>query len=884
MPSEFTIIFVAPFYNRSGYGVGARALVESLRPFGLPIKIVPVDGIESGIDDADIDYLKSLERTTVVGTAVLICYHVPGEWMLNFELPPGSIRIVFTTFDGAMQNGSVPMQWIDVCNQMDLVFVPAPEFEAWRRQGLRSEILRELEMPHPWISLANSVKERGEQRTYRFLSVAMFQPRRRWDILIKAFCEEFRTDQNVELVLKVNYPVWHPNPTKPKEDLNKIIHDCLGETRTDAKVKVDDSAGTRSEILEYIDSTNCYVSLDTAPTAPVGESLLRGKLIVIPEGFRSLYPGVQSITVSEEDSEYLPLTSEMLEYQPHHQGQLLQRLSIASVRRALRLAFENDDAKARRPWRGWAGYIKNLRQSGDRWNNYLLGEIEKNIKARFDDTRVKVAWEGSQFVYHSLAHVNRQLCVRLISDPNINLGVLPYERDQFDPRQDMPSMIPLLQAVKRRFESTDVHVRHQWPPNFKPPLSGAWVMIQPWEFGGVPLEWVKPMRELVDEIWVPTSWVRDCYIKSGIQAEKVQVIPNGVDLDVFRPDGPSFNISSLKSFRFLFVGGTIFRKGIDVVLSAYCKAFRKSDDVVLVIKGQSGATYRGTEITRLLEELSAADPDMPEIEYITEGLSEPEIAALYRSCDALVHPYRGEGFGLPIAEAMASGLPVIVTAGGASADFVKNEFAYIIPSERRTTSVAEFESTAAGFWLEEPDETSVVQALQSLYMNPEDRISKGRIARSYAETHLAWSHAIEKILDRLQALAEHTPCRYTLQGSAIIYRVNWKNNDWIEVLMSYLEEFKHDEPVSLVFTHEGDSGTTDFQAATQAVIDILLTLGQREFPEIQVIGTMSEMLELTKEKTIQFIDDDPQSLEGLIDRFGHRLASARMRRADQKNL
>ena len=53
---------------------------------------------------------------------------------------------------------------------------------------------------------------------------------------------------------------------------------------------------------------------------------------------------------------------------------------------------------------------------------------------------------------------------------------------------------------------------------------------------------------------------------------------------------------------------------------------------------------------------------------------------LYRSCDVLVHPYRGEGFGLPIAEAMASGLPVIVTGYGACLDFCDEDNALLVPA------------------------------------------------------------------------------------------------------------------------------------------------------------------------------------------------------------
>ena len=55
------------------------------------------------------------------------------------------------------------------------------------------------------------------------------------------------------------------------------------------------------------------------------------------------------------------------------------------------------------------------------------------------------------------------------------------------------------------------------------------------------------------------------------------------------------------------------------------------------------------------------------------------MAALYRSCDVLVHPYRGEGFAMPVLEAMASGLPVVVTAGGPTDEFCPDAAGWRIP-------------------------------------------------------------------------------------------------------------------------------------------------------------------------------------------------------------
>src|SRR4051812_35819491 len=99
----------------------------------------------------------------------------------------------------------------------------------------------------------------------------------------------------------------------------------------------------------------------------------------------------------------------------------------------------------------------------------------------------------------------------------------------------------------------------------------------------------------------------------------------------------------------------------------------------------------------------------PAVIYEPRGVSEVEMAShvsccmcvagvtleghsLYRSVHALVAPYRAEGFGLPILEALACATPVIVTSGGGSADFVTPDTAYLIEAHefvaRNTTKCA----------------------------------------------------------------------------------------------------------------------------------------------------------------------------------------------------
>jgi len=199
-----------------------------------------------------------------------------------------------------------------------------------------------------------------------------------------------------------------------------------------------------------------------------------------------------------------------------------------------------------------------------------------------------------------------------------------------------------------------------------------------WEESCLPEQYCRDFNHQLHLITSMSSWVTRTLVDNGVTAP-LATVGLGADhiLRVAPEPGllPAMPEAGADRLKLLHVSSCFPRKGIDVLLRAYAAAFAARDAVVLIIKTFPNPHH---DIARDLANWRAENPEAAAVELINADLPDAAIRALYELADVLVAPSRGEGFGLPMAEAMLHRCPVITTGNGGQRDFCTPETAWLI--------------------------------------------------------------------------------------------------------------------------------------------------------------------------------------------------------------
>jgi glycosyltransferase involved in cell wall biosynthesis len=302
---------------------------------------------------------------------------------------------------------------------------------------------------------------------------------------------------------------------------------------------------------------------------------------------------------------------------------------------------------------------------------------------------------------------------------------------------------------------------------FEAAASGYRIAIRSWDWGPYPRTWVERLNTSYDQLWVHSRWTEAHALGSGVSPAIVRRVGHGVDLDTFRPDGPLHPLHGRRKLMFLFVGGAVLRKGIDILLAAYRRAFSAASDVCLVIKDDTqNAFFAGCSHAAEIKAM-ARDSACPDSVYLDAHLPIEELAALYRSCDVAVFPYRAEGFVLPALEAMASGTPALVPTMGPTSDYCDARTSFLVPAMRMRLPVHRPMRTALGFPVElqeveflEMRVDVLAEHLRNIAALPDEAIGeKAAAGVAIARERFAWRHAGRRAAALLAELEAGGPPR-----------------------------------------------------------------------------------------------------------------------------
>ncbi len=373
----------------------------------------------------------------------------------------------------------------------------------------------------------------------------------------------------------------------------------------------------------------------------------------------------------------------------------------------------------------------------------------------------KLHIQGWRFINHSYALVNQHQILALLrrGDIDISFEELPL----FDPTWQQSktgfdaASLQQLDEISSDGSNADAVLRYWFPYDFAPSGDALTFVFGTSEFTALSADQIKDGQSITSilagndtQILAPSNWSKQGFVNSGVEESRVHIVPHGVDTKIFHPD-PGIDRQGMReklgatddNFLFLNIGAMTTNKGIEQLLAAFARHRQNNPNSLLILKGQDNLYGSGGKLNKRLMAVAESQGVAPEVileglRYIGDDFAPEKMADLYRVADAYVSPYLAEGFNLPVLEAVASGLPVICTAGGPTEDFCSDLFSLKIESKLKDYS--------QGRQFLSPNIDHLISLMERVQSDDAFRGQAAKDGPAWAQDKFTWDAVAERLI------------------------------------------------------------------------------------------------------------------------------------------
>lgn len=266
-----------------------------------------------------------------------------------------------------------------------------------------------------------------------------------------------------------------------------------------------------------------------------------------------------------------------------------------------------------------------------------------------------------------------------------------------------------------------------------------------------PPGWKEYHRSL-DYVLPSSAFAYNIFKENGIPAEKMFVVPHGVDTNFFNKNIPPYPLETKKRVKIFC--NTIQphgRKLYDRVFKGYLDAFTSKDDVCLVLKTKfktpDPKSAFEVDVKKILTDLYSKYRNPPEIEIINDTYIE-NIGSLYTACDIVVNMSSIECFWLPGLESLACGNVVIAPRYGGQLEYLNDDNSLLVNTKEMLAPQSHqywtFDSEAV---TGDPDTKHFTELLRYAYENLDKEKERIKVAAEKTVEKFSWENAAKLILD-----------------------------------------------------------------------------------------------------------------------------------------